>query len=49
MQHITLYSVYNKIKDRLFYFVRAYYCLVNGYAPMLKEPSDLLYFLIQRY
>jgi len=46
MQRITLYSVYNRIKDGRFYFVRAYYCLVDGYAPMLKELSDLLYFLI---
>ena len=46
MQRIALYSVYNRIKDGLFYFVRAYYYLVDGYAPILKELSDLLYFLI---
>jgi len=46
MQRITLYSVYNRIKDRRFYFIRAHYYLVDRYAPMLKELSDLLYFLI---
>jgi len=38
---ITLYSVYNRIKDRLFYFIRAYYCLVDRYTPILKGLSDL--------
>ena len=35
------------LKNGLFYFVRAYYCLLDGYAPILKKLSDLLYFLIQ--
>ena len=30
--------------DRLFYFIRAYYYLVDGYTLILKELSDLLYF-----
>jgi len=39
---MTLYSVYNRIKDGLFYFIRAYYYLVDGYTPMLKKLSDLI-------
>jgi len=46
MQYITLYSIYNRIKDGRFYFIWAYYYLIDRYAPILKELSDLLYFLI---
>jgi len=45
MQRTTLYSVYNRVKDGPFYFVRTHYYLVDRYAPILKEPSDLLFLI----